>query len=69
MIYADVIVDIAQGNLDRVFQYRIPASLEGKLEEGSPVMIPFGKGNRLIKGYEPLRVRLLPGQKQVPMYR
>ncbi len=51
MIYADVIVDIAQGNLDRVFQYRIPASLEGKLEEGSPVMIPFGKGNRLIKGY------------------
>lgn len=51
MIYADVIVDIVQGSLDRVFQYRVPASLEGKLKEGSPVMVPFGKGNRLITGY------------------
>ena len=51
MIYADVIVDIALGSLDRVFQYRIPDSLAGNLSEGSPVIVPFGKGNRMITGY------------------
>lgn len=49
--YADVIVDITAQKLDRVFQYRIPEQMQGILEPGMVVEIPFGKGNRLIKGY------------------
>ena len=48
-LYADIIVDISHEKLDRTFQYR--ESLRGRLEPGACVMIPFGNGNRLIKGY------------------
>ncbi len=51
MKYADVIVDIAQGSLDRIFQYRIPDGMGEELTEGTPVYVPFGRGNRLVKGY------------------
>ena len=37
MKYADVIVDIAQGSLDRIFQYRIPDGMGEELTEGTPV--------------------------------
>ena len=50
-LYADIIVDISHEKLDRTFQYRVPESLRGRLEPGACVMIPFGNGNRLIKGY------------------
>ena len=49
--YADIIVDISHEKLDRPFQYRIPEALQDKVEPGVCVQIPFGKGNRLIKGY------------------
>ena len=49
--YADVIVDISHEKLDRPFQYRIPEGLRGKLETGACVAIPFGNGNKLLKGY------------------
>ncbi|MBQ8116997.1 MAG: primosomal protein N' [Lachnospiraceae bacterium] len=49
--YADVIVDISHEKLDRPFQYRIPDSLKGRLEPGACVLVPFGNGNRMIKGY------------------
>lgn len=49
--YADVIVDISHEKLDRPFQYRIPERLWGKLETGACVTIPFGNGNKLLKGY------------------
>ena len=48
--YADVIVDITSEKLDRVFQYRVPETLQGSLEPGMVVEIPFGAGNRKIKG-------------------
>ena len=51
MQYADVIVDISLDKLDKSFQYKVPEKLEGKLKVGSCVRIPFGNGNRLIKGY------------------
>ncbi len=51
MLFADVIIDIAAPSLDRSFQYRIPAELENKVRIGSPVRIPFGKGNSMRKGY------------------
>ena len=49
--YAGVIVDISLEKLDRVFDYRIPAHLEGILHPGMQVWIPFGNGNRRIKGF------------------
>ncbi len=49
--YADVIVDISSEKLDRVFQYRIPERMEGMLEPGTVVEVPFGKGNRPVRGY------------------
>lgn len=50
-IYANIIVDISHEKVDRPFQYRVPEELLGQLEVGMSVMIPFGKGNKLIKGY------------------
>ncbi|MCR5755017.1 MAG: primosomal protein N' [Acetatifactor sp.] len=50
-LYADVIVDISHEKLDRPFQYRIPEKLMDILEIGMCVTIPFGNGNRIIKGY------------------
>lgn len=49
--FANVIVDISHENVDRPFQYRIPDALMGELEVGMAVMIPFGRGNKRIKGY------------------
>ncbi len=49
--YADVIVDISHEKLDRPFQYRIPDRLKEKLETGACVTVPFGNGNKLLKGY------------------
>jgi len=50
-LYADIIVDISHEKLDKPFQYRIPERLQGVLETGMCVMVPFGNGNKLIKGY------------------
>ena len=50
-MFADVIVDIQHEKLDKIFQYRIPASMEERLEPGMQVLVPFGKGNRRITGY------------------
>ena len=50
-MYAKVIVDITHEKLDKVFEYRVPASLEGVLAMGMEVVIPFGNGNREMTGY------------------
>lgn len=44
-----MIVDITHEQLDRVFQYLIPSSMH--VEAGSQVLVPFGRGNRKIRGY------------------
>lgn len=49
--YADVIVNILSGQLDRTFQYIIPERLSGRIKPGTPVRIPFGAGDRVIRGY------------------
>ncbi len=49
--YADIIVDIVHEKVDRPFQYRIPATLREILTEGMCVMVPFGSGNKQLKGY------------------
>ena len=50
-MYAEIIVDITHEKLDRIFEYRIPSHLEGELSVGMEVLVPFGNGNRRIKGY------------------
>ncbi len=50
-MYADIIVDISREEVDRPFQYRIPEGLLERLEVGMEVLVPFGMGNRLTKGY------------------
>ncbi len=50
-LYANIIVDISHEKLDRSFQYRIPEGMREELATGMVVRIPFGKGNRVIKGY------------------
>ena len=50
-MYANIIIDISHEKVDKVFQYRIPKELEGRVVVGSQVEIPFGASNRLRKGY------------------
>lgn len=51
MEFVNVIVDISGGKLDKTFQYKVPENLKGRLEAGMQVNIPFGMGNRQMKGY------------------
>ena len=48
-MYSDIIIDITHEKLDKVFQYRIPSSLEGMLEIGTEVVVPFGRGKKETK--------------------
>ena len=50
-LYADIIVDISHEKLDKTFQYRVPERLAGVLEAGMCVVVPFGNGNKPVKGY------------------
>ena len=50
-LYADVIVDISHEKLDKSFQYLVPEKLRGTLDVGMCVTVPFGNGNKLIRGY------------------
>ena len=49
--FANIIVDISHEKVDRTFQYKIPDALQGKIEVGMAVTIPFGMGNKRIRGY------------------
>ena len=51
MIYADVILDISLEKLDKTFQYAVPDHLSESIKEGSVVIVPFGNGQRFLKGY------------------
>ena len=50
-MFADIVVDIAAGELDKVFQYRVPEALESEISAGMRVIIPFGRGNKRTEGY------------------
>lgn len=49
--FTDVIIDISHGNVDRIFEYRIPENLIQDIFVGVQVSVPFGKGNSLRRGY------------------
>ncbi len=50
-MFANIIIDITHEKLDKIFQYKIPLHLENRLSTGMEVVVPFGRGNRLTKGY------------------
>lgn len=49
--YAQIIIDISIKSLDKPFTYLVPESLRPAVKAGAIVEIPFGRGNRLKKGY------------------
>lgn len=49
--YADIIVDISHEKVDRPFEYIVPDALSEVITVGSQVEIPFGRGNKKIKGF------------------
>jgi primosomal protein N' (replication factor Y) len=51
MVFADIIVDISHENLDKTYQFAVPENLKEKAVIGALVRFPFGKGNRMLKGY------------------
>ncbi|WP_058485310.1 primosomal protein N' [Defluviitalea phaphyphila] len=48
---AEVIIEISHQNIDKVFHYIVPKNLESKVKIGLRVKVPFGKGNKKIRGY------------------
>ncbi len=51
MLFADVIVDISLEKLDKSYQYSVPKEYEATAVIGAPVLVPFGRGNSIKKGY------------------
>ena len=51
MLYADIIIDITHEKLDKIFQYIVPADLQDEIRTGMEVLVPFGNGNKLTRGY------------------
>lgn len=50
-LYGDIIINISHENLDKTYQYAVPNELQEDIEIGTLVEVPFGRGNRVIKGY------------------
>ena len=48
--YADIIIDLSVKNVDRIFQYRIPAHLREAVKPGVQVNVPVGKGDTVRTG-------------------
>ena len=48
---AKVIINISHESVDRPFTYIIPENLKARVNLGSAVLVPFGAGNTLKKGY------------------
>lgn len=50
-MYADIIIDITNEKLDKIFQYGVPEALQDRLKVGMEVAVPFGRGNKETRGY------------------
>ena len=48
-MFAKLIIDIANANVDRLFTYRIPEELDAR--PGHRVLVPFGRGNKPMEGF------------------
>ncbi len=49
--YADIIIDISHEGVDKTFEYKIPVELSDIVQTGSVVNVPFGRWNKVQKGY------------------
>ena len=47
---ARVALDVKSYALDREYDYHIPAELDGDVQRGARVVVPFGRANRLTQG-------------------
>ena len=50
-MFAQVILSISHTNIDRVFDYGVPAGLENRIRIGMRVRVPFGRGEKENEGY------------------
>ena len=48
-MFAEIIIDIAHANVDRLFTYRVPEELS--ILPGQHVLVPFGHGNAQKEGF------------------
>lgn len=46
-MYAHIILSAASSQIDKIFHYNVPESLKDKIQIGSQIAIPFGKGERI----------------------
>ena len=47
---AQVVLNNKEQNIDKVFDYFVPKSLEENMSVGMRVLVPFGWGNRRVDG-------------------
>jgi len=50
-MYAEVIIDIAHSDVDRIFEYRVPENYQNTITIGMRVLVPFGYQKKPIEGY------------------
>ena len=50
-MYAQVIVDVPTMQTNQPYTYSVPTTLTALMQIGMRVVVPFGKGNRLIQGF------------------
>ena len=50
-MYANIIVNINNTGVDKIFDYNIPDNLKYRIKKGMRVIVPFGKNNKKIEGY------------------
>ena len=48
-MYASVIVDVNNKNVDQIYDYKIPTTLKGTIKIGNRVIVPFNM--RTISGF------------------
>lgn len=49
-LYAEIIVDNTSSNTDKLFTYSVPKELNEQIEVGMRVLVPFGRGDKLLEG-------------------
>lgn len=51
MEYCNIVVNTGTKATDRLFTYKIPTDLRDEISIGDKVVVPFGKGNKLLDGF------------------
>ncbi len=49
-VFVEVVVDNASSSTDRFYTYIVPEEYKKHIEIGKKVLVPFGKGNKLVEG-------------------